>query len=267
MGNLGLIWLTTAWTQGKPPPSPILCVSPPHLHLNGTFSQDSQNGVPKLSWFGLPGLWVFITSRSDLRLGQGLKKTCIPPRKLSNVVLHSTCTNQDWVDSWLLMVGSQIANLTPGLSFDHNLCCICPNGSCKAILDIYTLRSFQLYKKHLDARCFDPCNCVMNFWESQRTPKSHFRECGWRPHTSLKVGLRHHSHYALAQLWLTTFWLFHLYMDMTSPNIWTFILVWFWCQGLPIKVEGLLGLAFSSTKPCASFKCLVNNHLAKYEMM
>jgi hypothetical protein len=30
------------------------------------FFQDSPGGVPKLSWFGLPGLWAFITSCSDL---------------------------------------------------------------------------------------------------------------------------------------------------------------------------------------------------------
>jgi len=99
-------------------------------------------------------------------------------------------THTSWVDSQLLVVGSQIANLTPSPSFDHNLCCRCPNGSCKAILDIYTSRTFQRYKKHFNSRCFDPCNRALNFWESQRTPKSHFRECEWRPHTSLKVGFR-----------------------------------------------------------------------------
>jgi hypothetical protein len=62
------------------PPYSILCVSPPHLHPNGTFSRDSQSGVPKLSWFGLSGLWAFITSRSNLWLGQGLKQTCSSSR-------------------------------------------------------------------------------------------------------------------------------------------------------------------------------------------
>jgi hypothetical protein len=80
-----------------------------------------------------------------------------------------------------------------GLSFDRNLCYRCPNGSCKAILDIYTLKTFQRYKKRLNARCFDPCNHALSFWESLRTPKSHFRECEWRPHNSFKVGLWHHS--------------------------------------------------------------------------
>jgi len=114
-------------------------------------------------------------------------------------VSHFTCTHRDQVDSQLLVVANQIANLTPGLSFDHNACykcpngsCYrCPNGSCKAILDIYTSKPFQRYKEHLNARCFDPCNHVLSFRKSRRTPKSHFRECEWRPHISLKVGLRH----------------------------------------------------------------------------
>ncbi len=67
---------------------------------------------------------------------------------------------------------------------------IYPNCSYKAILDIYTSRPFQRYKEHLNARCFGPCNRALSFRESRRTPKSHFRECEWRPHTSLKVGLR-----------------------------------------------------------------------------
>jgi len=154
------------------------------------FSRDSQSGVPKLSQFRLPGLWVFITSHSNLRLGRGLKQSCSSLRELSNGVSHSTCTHGDRVYSRLLVVGSQTDNLTPNPSFDHNSCCRCPNGSYEPILDIYTSRPFQRYKEHLKARCFDPWNCVLNFLESQRTPKSHFWECEWRPHTSLKVGLR-----------------------------------------------------------------------------
>ncbi len=192
-GNLGLTWLTTAWTQGKPPPSPF--ASPPHLHPNDIFSRDSQSGVPKLSRFGLPGFWAFITSRPDLWLGWGLKQTCSSPWELFNGVLHFTCTHRGRVDSRLLVVGSQIASLTPGPSFDHNLCYRCPNDSCEAILDIYTSRPFQRYKEHFNARCFDLCNWALNFWESWRTPKSHFWECEWRLHTSLKVGLRHARHW------------------------------------------------------------------------
>jgi len=87
-----------------------------------------------------------------------------------------------------LVVGSQTTSLTPDPSFDHNLCYKCPNGSCEAILDIYTSGTFQRYKECLNARCFNPCNCALSFWESRRTPKSHFRECEWRPHICLKWG-------------------------------------------------------------------------------
>ncbi len=172
------------------PPYSILCSSPSHLHPNGSFSRDSQSGVPKLSWFGLPGLWMLITSRPNFGLGWGLNQSCSSPRELSNGVSHFTCMHRNQVDSWLLVVGSQTANLTPSPSFDHNFCCRCPNGSCEAILDIYTLRPFQQYKKRLNVKCFDPYDCTLSFQESRRTPKSHFWECEWRPHNSLKVGLR-----------------------------------------------------------------------------
>jgi len=159
------------------PPYSIFYVSLLHLHPNGTFSRDSQNGVPKLFQFRFPGLWAFITSHFDLWLGRVLKKTCNSPWELSNDVSHSTYTHRDRVDSQLLVVGSQTANLTPGPSFAYNLCFRCSNGSCEANLNIYTSRPFQRYKKHLNARCFDPCNRILNFQESRRTPKSHFQEC------------------------------------------------------------------------------------------
>ncbi len=55
-------------------------------------------------------------------------------------------------------------------------------------MDIYTSRPFQRYKEYFKARCFDPCHRTLSFLKSWRTPKSHFRECEWRPHTSLKWG-------------------------------------------------------------------------------
>ncbi len=133
------------------PPYSILCVSSRHLHPNGFLSRDSQGRVPKLSRFVLAGLWELITPSSNLWLRWGLKKTYNSPQELSNGVLHSTCTHQDRVDSRLLVVGSQTGSLTPDLSFDHNLCYKCPNGSCEAIFDIYSSRPFQWYKEHLKA--------------------------------------------------------------------------------------------------------------------
>jgi hypothetical protein len=122
------------------PPYSILCVTLWRLHPNGFLSRDSQSGVPKLSRFGLPGLWTVIASCSNLRLGRGLNQCCSSRRELSNAILHSPSARRERVDSRLLVVGSQIASLTPGLtlgpSFAHNLGCRCPNDSCEAILDI-----------------------------------------------------------------------------------------------------------------------------------
>jgi hypothetical protein len=172
------------------PPYSILCITPRRLHPNGFLSRDSQNGVPKLSRFGLPGLWTVIASRPNLQSGRGLNQCCSSHRELFNVVSHSPSARWERVDSQLLVVGSQIANLTPGPSFAPNLGCRCPNDSCEAILDIYTSRPFQRYKELLTVRCFSPWNRLLSFRQSRGTPNSHFRECEWRPHTSLKVGLR-----------------------------------------------------------------------------
>jgi hypothetical protein len=173
------------------PPYSILCIASSHPHPNGFYSRDSQGGVLKLSWLRLSGLWELITPGSDLGLGWGLKKTCSSPQELSKGVSHSIFTHRDRVDSRLFVIGSQIDSLTPDLSFDHNLCCRCLNGSCETIFDIYTSRPFQQYKEHLKAMCFDLCNRALKLPESRRTPSSHFWECEFHPHTCLKVGLRH----------------------------------------------------------------------------
>jgi hypothetical protein len=179
------------------PPYSILCSSPQELHPNGTFSRDSQGGVPKLSRVGPPGLWTLTTPGSNLRLEWGLNQSCSSPWELSNAPSHSICRRREEVDSQLLVVGSQTANLTPSPSFAHNLGCRCSNGSCEAILDICTSRPFHWYKKHPNARCFDPCCRALKVWESRRTPSPQLWECEFHPHTwpkwgydMAKVGLR-----------------------------------------------------------------------------
>jgi hypothetical protein len=87
----------------------------------GTPKVDSQGGLPKLSRFGLPGLWGTITSRPKLGSGRGLNQSYSSRRKISNAVSHSRCRRREEVDSQLLVVGSQTINLTPGPSFAHNL--------------------------------------------------------------------------------------------------------------------------------------------------
>ncbi len=73
------------------PPFSILCVRPQRLHPNGIFSRDSQSGVPKLSRFGLLGLWANITFCPDLWSGQGLNQTCSSPQEIFNAMSHFTC--------------------------------------------------------------------------------------------------------------------------------------------------------------------------------
>jgi hypothetical protein len=123
-------------------PYSILCVTPWRGHPNGFLSRDSQSGVPKLSWVGLPGLWDFVAPHPDLRLGRGLNQNCSPRRELSNTVSHSRSARREQVDSRLLVVGSQTASLTPDPSFAHNLGCRCANDQCEAIFDIYVSRPF-----------------------------------------------------------------------------------------------------------------------------
>ncbi len=58
----------------------------------------------------------------------------------------------------------------PDFSFGHNLCCRCPNGPCKPILDIYISITFQWYKELFKSRGFGPCNYSMKIRESTGTP-------------------------------------------------------------------------------------------------
>ncbi len=121
----------------------ILYTSPRGPHPNGFLSQDSQVGVSKFPQLGLPRIWGRITSRADLQSQWGPKQSCSPCQELSNGMSHATWTQGNQVDSRLLMVGSQTANLTPNLSFGHNLCFRCSNGRCEPILDIYISIVFQ----------------------------------------------------------------------------------------------------------------------------
>jgi len=126
------------------PPYSILCTSPHGPHPNGFLSGDSQVGFPKLPRLGLPRLWGAIPLRANLWLRWGLKQSCSPRWELSIGMSHTIFTHRNWVDSWLLVVENQTANLTLGPSFGHNLYIKCPNGRCEPILDIYVPRAFPM---------------------------------------------------------------------------------------------------------------------------
>jgi hypothetical protein len=127
-------------------------------------------GIPKFPKLGLLQLWRPITSCTDLQLGWGVKKSCSPCQKLSKDMQHATFTRVNWGDYRLLVVRSQIANLTPNPSFSHNLWFKYPNGSCKPILDINVPRSFQWYKELFNPMKFDLYDLPLKIWKSIKNP-------------------------------------------------------------------------------------------------
>jgi hypothetical protein len=127
------------------------------------------NGSPKIPKVGSPTTLGRITLCADLRLKRSLKQSFSPHWKLFNGMLQTTCTQENRVDSPLLMVKSQIANLTPDFSFGHNLCFRCLNGSCEPILNIYVSIAFQWYNEVFNPIGFDLYNCFIKIQESTRT--------------------------------------------------------------------------------------------------
>ncbi len=94
----------------------------------------------------------------------------------SNNMRHVTCMAINQGNCWLLMVESQIDNLTPNPSFGHNLCFKYTNGSCKPILNIYFSRDFQWYKELFNPISFDFWYHRLKIWKSIEisTPKCKF---------------------------------------------------------------------------------------------
>jgi len=116
----------------------IVYFGPLHgAHIQMAFlSRDSRVRVSKSRQPRLPRLWSPVTLRAHLGSKCGLKQSCSSRRELSNGIYHVICSQVNQVDSRLFLVGSQIDNLTPDLSFGHNLCFRCPNEQCEPILDI-----------------------------------------------------------------------------------------------------------------------------------
>jgi len=198
---LWLTRLTTARTWGKPPPSPHIIFSATlrkgYIQMAlfpGTPKLESRNcpgWSPEIVPVGVPGLWMLVTLDCRVWSQRGLNQSCSPRRDLSNAMSYSQFEGWEEVDSRLLVVRSQIASLTLGPSFAHNLGFRCPNDQCEAIFDIYAPRPFQWHQEHLNARCFGPCCRALNIRESWRTPNPQLWEWEFHPPTSPKVGLRH----------------------------------------------------------------------------
>ncbi len=149
-------------------------------------------GTPEMESRFCPGGTPGTLNRHNSRLPRrGLNQSCNPRRDLSNAMSHSRIGHREEVDSRLLVVGSQTANLTPGPSFAHNLGCRYSNCQCEGILDIYVSRPFQRHQEHPNARCFAPCCRTLNIRKSRRTPTPNFSKCWASPPHLAKVGLRH----------------------------------------------------------------------------
>jgi hypothetical protein len=125
------------------PPYSIFCVWSQYQHPNVILFWDFQDGVPKFLKLRLSQLWRLITLCANLGLKWGSKKIYSPCRDLFNNRWHVICAQGNQSDSWLLVVGNQIGYLIPDLSFGHNLCFKCPNGSWEPILNIYVPRAFR----------------------------------------------------------------------------------------------------------------------------
>jgi hypothetical protein len=93
------------------------------------------------------------------------------------------------------MVGNQIGNLTPGASFDHNLCLKYPNGLCEPILDIYISKAFQWYKELFNPMGFDPYNFSLKIQEFIGTPTPKVRA-----HLGVRSSFPHTLHTSWASL-------------------------------------------------------------------
>jgi hypothetical protein len=63
--------------------------------------------------------------------------------------------------------------LISNISFGHNLCFKCSNGSCKLISDIYILRDFQWYKECPNPLIFYLYNCSLKIRKSIWDSNSH----------------------------------------------------------------------------------------------
>ncbi len=115
------------------PPYSVLCAWP-RFSTQMAFCLGTLNGNFEIPKLGPLWLWGCIPLGANLQLRWSLKQSCSLCWELFNGMLHTTCTQGNRGDFWLLVVGSQITFPSP--SFGHNLCLKCPNGSCEPTLDI-----------------------------------------------------------------------------------------------------------------------------------
>ncbi len=105
-----------------------------------------------------PSLSVFspITSSNQTFLEHTKAISYSLQKKLFNSVLHVSIGNNLTLALKGFVIASQIFNLTPNLSFDHNSCILDLNEQCDSTLGIYTSRPFQWYHR-------GPIWCLLTF--------------------------------------------------------------------------------------------------------
>jgi hypothetical protein len=146
---------------------------------------------PEIVPAGFPELWTVITPDCRVWSRRGLNQSCSPRRYLFNDMSHTQIGRREDIDSRLLVVGSQTASLTPGLSFAHNLGWRCPNCQCEGIFDIYVSRPFQWHQEHSNARCFSLSVELWTFGSLGGLQIPNFSKCWASPPHLAKLGLRH----------------------------------------------------------------------------
>jgi len=122
--------------------SPLIVLSMPS-HMGCTqmsfFSrtlETPKSKVPNFPKLGLPWFWKPIMFCVNLWLRWGLMKSYNICWEFSNDMWHSTYTQVNKGDFWLLMLGFKLTLLIPDPFFGHNLCFNYSNGTCNPILNI-----------------------------------------------------------------------------------------------------------------------------------
>ncbi len=125
-------------------------------------------GISKFPQLGLLRFWGRIIPMQTSDCNDVQSKVVAFVNNFPTVCRRLPTRNGIGSNFWLLMVGSQTASLTSGLSFDHKLCYKYSNGQCEPILDIFTSIDFQWYKELFKAMTFYPCNRVLKIRDSIR---------------------------------------------------------------------------------------------------
>jgi hypothetical protein len=101
--------------------------------------------TPKIGTLVIPKLWMLISSSNQNYLEHMRALSYNPKKDISKGVSHVTIRDHLTPTLRGFVIGSQISNMIPAPSFDHNSCILGLNEQFDGILNIYTSRPFQWY--------------------------------------------------------------------------------------------------------------------------